>query len=346
VALFLNERTEHDFLRHNRIAVPPPEAAPPLATQRVGGTVTLAGGAAVRHARPGLLMHFGRPGAEVDFVLRLGLPRCVREGGEEASAGEPIPGGAAEDAAIEVGGADVLPGLAEGLDGIRAGETRTITAFLPLRDAPPGLAGREVRFAVTAKALRRRVVPPIDDALALALGHMDLAALREATRARLREAYAALSERRLRADLLARIAERADFALPESWVAAEAARLRQQRAQDGPRAAPIRPEASLRALAERRVRIGLILAEVARAEGVAVPDSALAAAMAREAARWPGREAEVLAHLRANRDSAEALRRPLLEARVIDLLLARVRIEDRRVTPVELLDWDDIDTWG
>jgi hypothetical protein len=164
--------------------VPPPEAAPPLATQRVGGTVTLAGGAAVRHARPGLLMHFGRPGAEVDFVLRLGLPRCVREGGEEASAGEPIPGGAAEDAAIEVGGADVLPGLAEGLDGIRAGETRTITAFLPLRNAPPGLAGREVRFAVTAKALRRRVVPPIDDALALALGHMDLAALREAPRGR------------------------------------------------------------------------------------------------------------------------------------------------------------------
>jgi FKBP-type peptidyl-prolyl cis-trans isomerase (trigger factor) len=339
---FLNQRLATAFLKQVSARVPPPGFSG-LAAQALRADLTLTAGPDVTHVRPGLLIRFA-PGTTgpIDMTLRIGLPRLVAS--EDEGALRPFPEGSATDAAIEVGGADVLPGLAEELDSIRVGETRTIAAFLPLRDAPPGLAGREVRFAVTAKALRRRVVPPIDDALARALGHTDLAALREATRARLRQAYAALSERRLRADLLARIAERADFPLPESWVAAEAARLRQRRLHEGGGARPIHPKASPGALAERRVRIGLILAEVARAEGVTVPDSALTAAMRREAARWPGREAEVLAHLRANRDSAEALRQPLLEARVIDLLLARVRVEDRRVTPAELLDWDDKDT--
>jgi FKBP-type peptidyl-prolyl cis-trans isomerase (trigger factor) len=347
---FLNQRSAAGTLRPVAGRLPPPGPGP-LAAQAWSRDLATDPTPEVAFVRPGLLIRLaaGTTGP-LDMTLRIGLPRLLRGGAAASAAPRPFPEGSARDVAIEVGGPGFLPGLADGLGGIRVGESRDIRAFFPLFGAPPGLAGRELRCAVRATALRRRVVPPVDEALAAACDFVGLDALRADVRSRLREAYAAMSDRRLRADLLARLAAATDLPVPGPRIAAELAWLRRRaemRAAEG--SGEVRrptDEAALRVAAERRARIGLLLARFAEAEGIAVPDSALEAAMRREAARHPGREAEALAHLRSHPEAREALRARLRAALATDRLLARVRVVERRVAPAVLMDWDPEDTWG
>jgi len=285
--------------------------------------------------------------------------------------GKPFEGGTATGAEVEVGGAAVGPGFSEQLEGMRPGETRVVTVTYPPAPAEPppaepgpapgeapsgeapsgesgaaAPAGKEVRFTVTATALSRRVVPPIDDELAKKLGFEGLDALKALVRQRMQEEYDGLARLRLRRALLDALAGVVDFSPPEALASAEFEQIwkRVEAEREAGRAEPEDAakdtetlKAEYRAIAERRVKLALLLAEVGRLNGITVTEEEMARALRADAARYRGHEAQVLEFYRRNPRAAEGLRGPILEDKVIDFVLELAKVEEQAVTPEELL---------
>jgi len=268
----------------------------------------------------------------VDFTGRIG--------------GRAFKGGAATDMEIEVGGAGFVPGFTEGLIGLVPGETREITVAFP--DAYPAedLAGKTAVFEVTAKALRRALPPSIDDALATKHGFADLAAMREAIRGAIQREYDQLSRLRLKRALLDRLAERVSFPVPEAMVEAEFGAIWQRIEQDmkagqldeadrGKDEETLKAE--YRGIAERRVRLGLLLSEIGRANSLTVSQDELKRAVLAEAQRYPGQTRKVIEFYQQNPQAIERFRAPLFEEKVIDFVLALAKVTERGVTPEVLM---------
>ncbi|MDI3309802.1 MAG: trigger factor, partial [Acetobacteraceae bacterium] len=207
------------------------------------------------------------------------------------------------------------------------------------------LAGKAATFEITAKQLRRPVVPPIDDALAKKIGFEDLARLREAVTQQIQREYDQLSRLRTKRALLDALAAAADFTPPEGMVDAEFNQI-WQRVEADMKAGRLdeddkdKDEATLkadyRAIAERRVKLGLLLSEIGRKNGITVGADEMSQAMRAEAARYPGQEQAVMEFFRKNPQTAESLRGPIFEDKVIDFVLELAKVEDRQV-PIEEL---------
>lgn len=329
--LGFNERSDSGFLRaaRNRVELGP---------QEVRAAFAMGDNPALTHARPLLELDL-RPGHALDVTLRLG-PARVFPGADEP---EPVafPAGLGHDLEIVVGGDALAPGFAEQLEGLAPGEVREVELVFPPDHPAAEVAGLRVRFTVTAKALKRRRSRPVDDALARQVGHRDLAGLTDAVRGRLRRDYDAASRGRVRRAVLDSLAAAARFPVPEGLVEQELRKIRQRPPADR-RAGRVEAEdgadghAEYRGLAERRVRLALLIPAIARVHGLSVSEEELARAMRREAARYPGQEGQVLDFFRRNVEAGEALRAPLLEEKVIDLVIARAEVTERAVTPSEL----------
>ena len=220
-----------------------------------------------------------------------------------------------------------------------------VEAVLPADHAVSELANRRARYLVTVRALRQRRPLAQGDALARAVGQADAAALDAAVMRSLRREYDARSRLRLKAALLDALAAGADFPVPDCLLEAEFEQVWQRRqaerragrsdaADAGKDEAMLRAE--YRAIAARRIRLRLMLTELARAHRVAVSEEEMARAIRQDAARYPGQERQVLDFYRGNAEAQEALRAPLLEEKVVDLLIGRAEVSDRMVTPEEL----------
>ena len=209
----------------------------------------------------------------------------------------------------------------------------------------PELAGRPAEFEVTAKALKKPRLPAIDDALAKSLGLADLAALTAEVKASLQRDLDRLSRLRVKRALLDALAERADFPVPEGMVEAEFQQI-WSRVEEDRKAGRLDPEdagkdeESLRAdylrIAERRIRLGLLLSEIGRANGIQVTQEELLRALREQASRYPGQEQQVFDMFRKNRQAMESLRAPIFEEKVVDFLLELAKVTERKVTPEEL----------
>ena len=261
--------------------------------------------------------------------------------------GTAFPGGTATDADIEVAGPGFIEGFSEQIEGIRPGETRTLTVRFPDPYGAPELAGKEAQFEVTAKAIQRSDVPAIDDAFAQKLSFETLDELKDLIRRQIQTEYDQLARQRLKRDLLDQLNELAAFPAPESLVEAEFAQIwaridadRQAGRLDAEDSA--KDEATLRAeyraIAERRVRLGLLLAETGRTHNITVAPEEMTRAMRAEAGRYPGQEAQVFEFFRKNPQAAETLRGPLFEDKVIDFVLELARLTDRPVAPEALAE--------
>jgi trigger factor len=259
--------------------------------------------------------------------------------------GTPFPGGAATDADIEVGGPNFIPGFTEQLEGMAPGETRTIEVTFPEDYGTRGLAGKLAQFEIVAKALKTASIPAIDDALAETLGFDTLDDVKGAISRQMQREFDQLSRMRIKRDLLDRLSKDADFPVPASMVDGEfnqiwgrieadkaAGRLDDE--DKGKDDETLKSE--YRAIAERRVRLGLLLSEIGRAQGVQVTTEEMTRAMRAEASRYQGQEVQVLEFFRKNPEAAERLRAPIFEEKVVDYILDQAKIEDRTVTPEEL----------
>lgn len=310
----------------------------PLNAQHLGARLVPGEGAA--YVEPGFSIWLSEA-AEVDFTLRIGTPKLTGVGRSFSA----FPGGAANDMPIEVGGAGFIPGFTEQLEGLSPGEQRTIDVAFPAEYGAKELAGREARFAITAKALKKPVPPVIDDEFAKKLGLEDLAALKTNIRESLQREYDAMTRMRLKRGLLDKLSEQASFTVPQGMVDAEFEQI-WQRVEADMKAGRLDEEdagkdeaalkADYRAIAERRIRLGLLLSEIGRVNNVQVSADEIGRAMRQEAARYPGQEQQVMEFFRKNPQAAENLRAPIFEEKVVDFLLELAKVSEKQVAPADL----------
>ena len=269
--------------------------------------------------------------------------RLVGEDGQPAA--EPFPGGSATDMPIEVGGTGFIPGFTEQLEGIVPGETRTIEVTFPEAYGAKDLAGKKTQFTVAAKALKRPVTPPVDEELAKSLGFDSVDKLRETVREQIQREYDSLARLKVKRALLDALASQVAFPVPEGMVEAEFKQI-WERVEADLKAGRLdeddkgKDEATLkadyRAIAERRIRLGLLLSEIGRTNNITVTAEELGRAMRQEAARYPGQEQAVMEFFRKTPQAAENLRSPIFEEKVVDFMLELAKVSDRSVTPEEL----------
>jgi trigger factor len=284
-----------------------------------------------------------------------------------------IPGASGQDRHIELGSGYLIEGFEEQLIGATAGENRTVRVTFPADYAVADLAGKEAVFTLAIKEVRDRLPTAIDDELAKAVGLENLAELREEVQQRMQRDWNAVARQRLKRNLLDKLSEQYDFPVPPGMVDIEfdtiwrqyqaekerakaaAATPAEEAAPDAPgaegaavaetaAAAPAEPEQSedetresYRQIAERRVRLGLLLAEVGRNNNITVSQEELNQALRREAVRHPGHEREVLEFYRQNPGAAGELRAPIFEDKVIDFIVELAKLDERKLTPEELM---------
>jgi trigger factor len=259
--------------------------------------------------------------------------------------GTAFPGGSAENHLLELGSGSFVPGFEDQLVGAGAGETRTVKVTFPADYGNAELAGKEAEFAVTVRAVRGVTPQPIDESLAAAVGMENLAEFRKAVRERIEREYAAVSRKKLKRELLDQLDSRFTFPVPQGmldvefdmlWRQVESERQRAKQA-DAPDPESGRSDdeikAELRGLAERRVRLGLLLNEVGRVNNVTVSGEELNRALVARARDFPGQEREVLDFYRNNPQAVDSLRGPLFEDKVVDLIFEKAKIGEKFVSP-------------
>jgi trigger factor len=259
--------------------------------------------------------------------------------------GEAFQGGTGTDMDVEIGGAGFIPGFSDGMVGMKPGETRTIDVTFPEEYGAKELAGKAASFEITAKKLRSSKLPEIDDDLGKKLGFEGLEPVRTAITEQMQREYDQLARMRLKRELLDALAATASFPAPEGMVEAEFAQIWQRIEADRTAGkldeedkskdeAVLRSE--YRAIAERRVRLGLLLAEIGRVNSLTVGADEMTRAMRMEASRYPGQEQQVMEFFRTNPQAGESLRGPLFEDKVVDYVLELASVNDVIVTPEEL----------
>ncbi|MCX5614300.1 trigger factor [Bombella saccharophila] len=266
--------------------------------------------------------------------------------------GTPFEGGTADDVNVEIGGEGFIPGFAEQMEGMKPGDERVITVTFPENYQAAELAGKEVTFDIKANALKKPVDPTIDDEFAKGLGLESVEQMRKLITEQAEGEYKQLSRMRIKRELLDALAEKTNFDAPESMVDAEFAQIwsrieeeRKNGTLDEQDAA--KDEDTLRAdyrkIAERRVKLGLLLAEIGRKQEIQVSQEELLSAMQQEARRYPGQEQMVFEFFTKNPQAIESLRGPILENKVVDYLIELADVTDKEVTAEELADMPDAD---
>ena len=259
--------------------------------------------------------------------------------------GVPFDGGAGTDMPVELGGAGFIPGFAEQLDGLKPGETRSIDVTFPADYQAANLAGQAAKFEIVAKALKKPVPAMQDDSLATKIGFEDFEKLKDAVRGQMQSEFDQLSRLRIKRELLDVLAEQAKFEAPPTMLEAEFASIwqrveadRQKGQEDEDDRGKDEPtlRAEYLAIADRRVRLGLMLSEIGRAADVQVTPAELSAALRVEASRYPGQEMQVVEFFRKNQGAIEQLRGPIFEDKVVDHILSQATVEEKIVPPEEL----------
>ncbi|NBW06716.1 MAG: trigger factor [Caulobacteraceae bacterium] len=264
--------------------------------------------------------------------------------------GVPFDGGAAEDADLVIGSGRFIPGFEEQLVGAKVGEEKTIEVTFPADYQAANLAGKLATFDITVKAIKSEVAGVVDDAFAERIGLESLDKLKELLRGNLNQQYAGAARFKQKRALLDQLDTAHSFDLPPKMVDAEFDGIWQQVQSD--KAKGDLPEedakksddelkAEYRKIAERRVRLGLVLAEIGRANNVGVTDQELNNAIMAEARNYPGQERMVLDFYRQNPNAAAQMRAPIYEEKVVDLIFSQAETTDAPITKEELLKEDE-----
>ena len=269
--------------------------------------------------------------------------------------GEAFEGGSAEDHSLELGSDSFIPGFEEGLVGVKPGETRDVTVSFPDDYQAKHLAGKLAIFEVSVKELREKGDVAIDDELAARLGFDDLGALREAVGGQINGQHATALRQALKKNVLDALADGEAFDIPPSLYNSEydnVARAMNTNApqpqahaegEDHDRDHPAADEgmdddakAEAKAVAERRVRLGLVLTEIGRSNNIEVSEEDTRQAVFEEARRYPGQEQQVLEHFQKNPEAMQQLAGPIFEDKTVDFILEMANVTEVQ-TDVEAL---------
>ena len=267
--------------------------------------------------------------------------------------GNEFEGGKAEDAPLVIGGGGFIPGFEEGLKGAKAGDERTVKATFPAEYPVATLAGKEAEFTVKVKSVAAPQKPAIDDELAKGLGLESLDQLKERVSSQIASDYAQLARQKLKRNLLDALDKAHSFDLPPTLVEGELGGIWQDLtrrmeeakrtfADEGKTEDEVRAE--YRKIAERRVRLGLVLGEIGQTAKIEVTQDELRNALFAQARRFPGQEKMVYEYFQKNPGAVAQLRAPIYEDKVVDHIVAQAKVAERKVTSEELLKpMDDAD---
>jgi trigger factor len=258
-----------------------------------------------------------------------------------------FPGGAAQGYTLELGSGSFIPGFEDQLVGANAGEKRGVKVGFPADYGAAELAGKDAAFDVDVKEVREFRPVEVNDDLAKEIGMDSLDELRKTVREQIEREYGAVARQRLKRAVLDELAAKHDFPIPAGMVDAEFEliwkQIQQEReqAKDEPDEDAGKSEdelkAEYRAIAERRVRLGLLLAEIGRANNITVGQEEVNRALAEEARRHPGYERQVVEFYRNNPEMLANLRAPIFEDKVIDFIVEMAKVDERAVPAKELL---------
>lgn len=267
--------------------------------------------------------------------------------------GEAFEGGAAEDYPLVLGSDSFIPGFEPQLVGVKAGEEKDVTVNFPEEYGAENLAGKEAVFSCTIKEVKRPVPAEIDDELAKKFGVEDLETLKEQIRERLESEYGNASRALMKRALLDALDEKVSFELPPSLVEAEADQIAHQLWHDenpevhGHDHDKIEPSAEHRELAERRVRLGLLLAELGTKAEIEVTDTEMGQAVMAQARQYPGQERQFFEFVQKNPQMQQQIRAPLFEDKVVDYIFELTAVSDKEISKddlqkkIEEMDSDD-----
>ncbi len=262
--------------------------------------------------------------------------------------GEPFDGGAAEDAYIVIGSGRFIPGFEDGLLGAKAGDRRDIAVTFPEDYQAKHLAGQEAVFDVNVKEVAKPAEAKADDEFARTLGMESFAKLEEAVRGQLQRELDLISRNKLKKALLDALDEGHAFDMPPSLVESEfegvwrnvTRQLEEKKSSfEAQGTTEDQARAEYRKLAERRVRLGLILAEIGNVNQIRVADEELRRAIIERARQFPGQEKQVVEFYRKNPRAMNELRAPVYEEKVMNFALELVKQSEKKVTPAQLLEF-------
>ena len=259
--------------------------------------------------------------------------------------GVAFPGGTGEDMPVELGSGRLIPGFEQQLEGVTVGESRTLNVTFPADYPEKSLAGKPATFDITAKAVKTPKDTVVDEDFAKALGLESLDKLTELVRGQIQEELNGLTRTHMKRKLLDQLAGSHDFEVPPSMVEAEFAQIWQQLEheaghEEDPEAAKAEMEKDrddYRKIAERRVRLGLLLSEIGQQNGVEVSAQEMQRLVAQAAQQYqPADRQRFAEYVQQNPVAAAQLRAPLYEDKVVDFLFGKASVSDRQVNRDEL----------
>jgi trigger factor len=256
--------------------------------------------------------------------------------------GEAFEGGAAEDYPLVLGSNSFIPGFEAQLVGVKVGEEVEVNVTFPAEYGAENLAGKDAVFECKIKAVKAPKAAEINDELATKFGAEDLAALKGQISERLEAEYAGAARAVQKRHLLDALDKMVKFELPASLVEAEAGQIAHQLWHDenpdvqGHDHPEIEPTDEHNTLAERRVRLGLLLAELGQKAEIQVTDAEMTQAMMNQARQYPGQEREFYEFVQKNSQMQQQMRAPLFEDKVVDYVFELATVTDKEVSKDEL----------
>ncbi len=256
--------------------------------------------------------------------------------------GEPFDGGAAEDYPLVLGSNSFIPGFEDQLVGVKAGEEKTVTVSFPEDYQAEHLKGKEANFDCTIKEVKEPVAAEINDELATKFGAEDLEALKGQISERLEAEYAGAARAVMKRALLDELDKMVDFDLPPSLVEAEAKQIAHQlwhednpdvEGHDHPE---IETTEEHTKLAKRRVRLGLLLAEIGQKAQVEVTDAEMTQAIMNQARQYPGQERQFFEFVQQNQQMQQQIRAPLFEDKVVDHIFENATVKEKEISKDDL----------
>jgi trigger factor len=264
--------------------------------------------------------------------------------------GKPFEGGSGDDIAVNVGSGTFIPGFEDQLVGVAAGETRQLKVTFPTNYLNQDLAGKAAEFTVTAKSIEAPGAVTIDDAYASSLGIESLAKLKDAVKDRIARDHATMSKQKLKRMLLDKLDELHKFAPPPTlvdeefksiWNTVESDLKGQGRTFADEGTTEEKARAEYQGIAQRRVRLGLVLAEIGEKNNISVSDEELSRAIVERARQFPGQEQQIWDYFRKNPSAVASVRAPIFEDKVVEFIVELAKVTDKPVSREQLYKEDD-----
>jgi trigger factor len=256
--------------------------------------------------------------------------------------GEAFDGGSSEDYPLVLGSNSFIPGFEAQLIGCKAGEDQKVNVTFPAEYGSKELAGKDAEFSCKIKNVKEPVPAKINNELATKFGADDLKALKTQISERLESEYGGAARAVMKRQLLDALDKKVKFELPPSLVEAEAKQIAHQLFHDenpdvqGHEHENIEPNKEHNKLAERRVRLGLLLAELGQKADIEVSDAEMTQAIMAQSRQYPGQEKEFFDFIQKNEQMQQQLRAPLFEDKVVDHIFEQAAVTDKKVNKTEL----------